>query len=315
MNGDPKMSLRAIKLACAVYVITSMSSLAAAEPLRVVTTFSILEDFARQVGGDRAEVSNLVGPNGDAHVYEPRPADAMALARADVVLTNGLGLEGFIDRLVTASATEAEVVALTDGVETREEPGGGHYHFVNGEAVFHAGAMNAHAWQSVVNAKVYVQNVRDAFCAADVDGCETYKANADRYLADLETLDAEIRGRIAPIPEGDRTIVVAHNAFGYYEAEYGLRFLSPQGLSTESEASAADVAGLIRQMREAGTTAVFAENISDTRLVEQIASEAGTQISGVLYSDALSEPDGPAPTYLAMMTHNLDVITGALAAN
>ncbi|WP_185984776.1 metal ABC transporter solute-binding protein, Zn/Mn family [Aureimonas mangrovi] len=304
------------KLALAGYVITYASTHAlAAEPLQVVATFSILGDFAKEVGGERVEVSTLVGPNADAHVYEPRPADAIAIARADVVLTNGLGLEGFIDRLVTASGTEADIAALSDGIEAKEEPGGGHYHFVDGEAVFHAGALNAHAWQSVPNVKIYVQNTRDAFCRADVEGCESYTANADAYLAELDALDTEIRESIDALPENRRAVVVGHNAFGYFEGEYGLQFLSPQGISTESEASAADVAGLIRQMREAGTTAVFAENISDSRLVERIAAEAGTELKGILYSDALSDPNGPAPDYVSLMRHNVQTMTGALTAN
>ncbi|WP_369412463.1 metal ABC transporter solute-binding protein, Zn/Mn family [Pelagibacterium xiamenense] len=267
------------------------------------------------MGGDRIDLRILVGPNSDAHVYEPRPANAMALAEADVVLTNGLQFEGFMDRLIAASATEADVVALTENVAAREEPGGGHYHFIDGEAIFHAGGLDPHTWQSVVNAKIYVENIRDAFCEADAINCAAYEANAEAYLAELDALDAEIRASVGGLPEDRRVGVVAHNAFGYYEAEYGLRFLSPQGVSTESEASAADVAGLIEQMREADAGAIFAENISDTRLLEQIASEAGLEISGVLYSDALSEPDGPAPTYIAMMRHNTRTITSALAGD
>lgn len=311
------MSSHRIKcaLVCAVITLTSMAASAQEERLNVVATFSILGDFAQQVGGERVEVRTLVGANGDAHVYEPKPADAMALARADVVLTNGLGLEGFMSRLVTASGTEADVITLTHHVETREEPGGGHYHFIDGQAIFHAGGQDPHVWQSVVNAKIYVENIAEAFCAADAEGCDEYEANAERYLTELDELDSEIRDSIAALPESNRAVVVGHSAFGYYEAEYGIRFLSPQGVSTESEASAADVAGLIRQMREANAGAIFAENISDSRLVEQIAREAGFEVAGVLYSDALSPPDGPAPDYLSMMRHNTQAITSALAAD
>lgn len=311
------MTLRWIKHAVTFSVISLITFPASAQDdkLAVVASFSIIGDFANQIGGDRIELDTLVGPDGDAHVYEPKPADAMALARADVVLTNGLELEGFMNQLVTASGTEANIVTLTDHVQTREEPGGGHYHFVNGEAIFHAGAHDPHAWQSVVNAKIYVEGIREAFCAADADGCEQYEANAERYLAELGTLDSEIRDSIAALPEGNRTVVVGHSAFGYYEAEYGIRFLSPQGVSTESEASAADVAGLIRQMREANARGIFAENISDSRLVEQIAREAGIDVAGVLYSDALSPAGGPAPDYLTMMRHNTHAITSALASD
>lgn len=299
----------------ACFVITFASALTAqANRLNVVATFSIIGDFAAEVGGDRIELKVLVGPDSDSHVYEPRPADAIALARADVVLANGLEFEGFMTRLIAASGTEAPVATLTDGIETMEEPGGGHYHYVNGEAIFHAGAHDPHAWQSVTNAKGYVTNIAAAFCAADAEGCSSYEANAARYIGELDALDAEIRAAIAALPEDRRTVVVAHNAFRYFEAAYGVHFLSPQGVSTESEAAAADVAGLIREIRATGAAAIFAENISDTRLLERIAAEAGLTLAGTLYSDALSGPDGPAPTYIAMMRHNAGSIAAALAA-
>lgn len=300
----------------ACFVITFASSLAAqAEPLNVVATFSIIGDFAAEVGGDRIDLKVLVGPDSDSHVYEPRPADAIALARADVVLVNGLEFEGFMTRLIAASGTEAPIVTLTEGVETMEEPGGGHYHYVNGEAIFHAGAHDPHAWQSIANAKVYVSNIAATFCAADAEGCPVYEANAARYTGEIDTLDIGIRAAIAILPDERRTVVVAHNAFRYFEAAYGIRFLSPQGISTESEAAAADVAGLIREIRDTGAAAIFAENISDTRLLERIAAEAGMTLSGTLYSDALSGLDGPASTYLAMMRHNVELITTALGAD
>ena len=295
--------------------MTFLSTFAAqAEPLNVVATFSIIGDFAAEVGGERIALKVLVGPDSVSHIYEPRPADAMALAQADVILTNGLEFEGFMTRLIAASGTQAEIATLTDGVDTMEEQGGGHYHYVNGQAIFHAGTHDPHAWQSVANAKVYVRNIATAFCAVDAAGCPVYVINADRYAETLEVLDAEIRTFIAALPDDHRTVVVAHNAFRYFEADYGIHFLSPQGVSTESEAAAADVAGLIREIRETGAAAIFAENISDTRLLERIAAEAGLTLAGTLYSDALSGPEGPAPTYLAMMRHNAGVIAAALDA-
>lgn len=297
------------------YVITfSPTSALHAEPLQVVATFSIIGDFAAEVGGEHIAMRTLVGPDSDAHVYEPRPADAIALARANVILTNGLEFEGFMSRLIAASGTTAPVTVLTEGVTTMEEPGGGHYHYVDGQAIFHAGAHDPHAWQSVANAKVYVGNIAAAFCAADVEGCVKYETNAATYLGELDALDSEIRAEISALPDTHRTVVVAHNAFRYFEQAYGISFLSPQGVSTESEAAAADVAGLIRQIRETGAGAIFAENISDTRLLEQIAREAGLTLAGTLYSDALSSPEGPAPSYLAMMRHNASSIASALAS-
>lgn len=286
-----------------------------AEPPQVVATFSIIGDMAWQVGAERISLEVLVGPDADAHVYEPRPRDAMAVARADVVLTNGLGLEGFVDRLIAASGTDAAIVTLTDGAEVLEDPAGGHYHYIGDEAIWHAGAHDPHAWQSVPNARAYVAAIADAFCDADAEGCEAYRANAASYTDELDALDAGIREAVAGLPDDRRTVVVAHNAFRYFEEEYGIAFLSPQGVSTESEASAADVAGLIREIRDQNARAIFAENISDTRLLDRIAAETGMELAGTLYSDALSGPDGPAPDYLSMMRHNAGAITAALAAD
>lgn len=302
-------------LACAVITFLPITAIAQEHRLDVVASFSILGDFARQVGGDRVDVTTLVGPNGDAHVYEPRPSDAIALARADVVVVNGLLFEGFLARLVEASGTQAQIVEVSAGADILEDPAGGHYHFIGDQAIFHAEPHDPHAWQSVANARIYVENIAIAFCAADAQGCATYQDNAQDYIDALTALDAEIRETIAAIPEDRRVVVVAHNAFRYFERDYGVTFLSPQGVSTESEASAADVASLIRLIREHDAGAVFAENIADSRLVEQIASEAGLALGGTLYSDALSAPDGPAPGYLALMRHNLSTLSAALAAD
>jgi zinc/manganese transport system substrate-binding protein len=231
------------------------------------------------------------------------------------VLVNGLLFEGFLARLVEASGTDAQIVEATDGADILEDPEGGHYHFIGDEAIFHAEPNDPHAWQSVANARIYVENIATAFCAADAEGCATYQDNAQDYIDALTALDAEIRETIAAIPEDRRVVVVAHNAFRYFERDYGVTFLSPQGVSTESEASAADVAGLIRDIRAQNAGAVFAENIADSRLVEQIAAEAGLALGGTLYSDALSAPDGPAPSYLALMRHNLSTLSAALAAD
>lgn len=285
-----------------------------AEPPQVVATFSIIGDMAARVGGDRIALEVLVGPNADAHVYEPRPRDAMAVARADVVLTNGLGLEGFVDRLIAASGTDAAIVALTDAADVLEDPAGGHYHHIGDQAIWHAGAYDPHAWQSVPNARAYVAAIADTFCDADVEGCPAYRANADSYAKDLDALDAEIRAAVDALPLNRRTVVVSHNTFRYFQEEYGIAFLSPQGLSTDAEASAADVAGLIRKIRDTDARAIFAENIADTRLPDRIAAETGLALSGTLYSDALSGPDGPAPDYLSMMRHNARTIAAALAA-
>lgn len=294
------------------YAITYPFIAAAQERPKVVATFSIIGDMARQVGGEGIDLTVLVGPNSDAHVYEPRPADAIALARADVVLSNGLMFEGFLTRLIEASGTDAQLVELSQGAQILDDPAGGHYHHSGDRAIFHAAPQDPHAWQSLANAQVYAENIADSLCQADAQGCDTYRDNAERYIRELQALDAEIRAALDAIPPERRTVVVAHNAFRYYQDAYGVTFLSPQGVSTESEASAADVAGLIRQIRETGAGAIFGENVSDARLIQRIAAEAGLDIAGTLYSDALSGPDAEAPDYIQMMRHNTRSITAAL---
>jgi zinc/manganese transport system substrate-binding protein len=312
---------RSIRRAAALSVITfsaafSLGALpAAAEPLKVVASFSIIGDFAKNVGGDRIALTTLVGPNGDAHVYEPKPADAVVMSDADVVLVNGLHFEGFLQRLVEASATKATVVELTKGVEplvaTEEE----HEH--EGEAVAQEeghdhGAFDPHAFQSIANAKIYVKNIADAFCTADAAGCDAYKANAEAYTGKLDALETEVKDTVAAIPADKRTIITSHDAFGYFQHEYGITFLAPEGISTEAEASAADVARLIEQIRHDKASAIFVENITNQRLIEQIAGETGLKIGGTLYSDALSDADGPAATYIDMMRNNIGAIKGAI---
>lgn len=303
----------------------------AQEKLNVIATFSILGDIVTNVGGDRVEVTTLVGPDGDAHVFQPAPSDAQAVSGAQVIVTNGLGFEGWMERLVEASGTQATLITAADGVtpiafgeeEHAEEEGHDHDHdhghdHAEGEGHDHDhaghdhGAFDPHAWQSVTNVALYVGNIERGLAAADPAGAETYAANAAAYLAELDTLDAEIRATVAALPEDRRTVVTSHDAFGYFAADYGLTFVAPQGVSTEAEASAQDVAALVTQIRDAGIAAVFVENIADRRLLDQIATETGAAIGGTLYSDALSGPDGPAGTYLAMMRHNLSQLTAAL---
>lgn len=345
---------RIITLFTTASLITlSHTALASAENLKVVASFSIIADFAKNVGGDRVDITTLVGPDGDAHVYEPKPSDAAAVGKADVVLVNGLQFEGFLSRLVEASGTKAPIVELTKGGEVlkmADEPHAheeeGHHHDAAEEGHEHAeeghehetakaehdhepshnheageehphghhhhGEYDPHAWQSVHNAEVYVKNIVDAFCAADAEGCDTYKSNGDAYEAKLSALDEEVKAAIADIPKDKRVVITSHDAFGYFEHEYGLEFLAPEGVSTESEASAADIAALIKQVREDKASAIFVENITNPRLIEQIASETGIEVGGTLYSDALSDTDGPASSYIDMMEYNVQTIKGAI---
>jgi zinc/manganese transport system substrate-binding protein len=313
--------LRKFRLALLATVITlSPAALASAsaEPLKVIASFSIIGDFAQNVGGERVEVTTLVGADGDAHVYEPKPADAVAMAGADVVLVNGLHFEGFLERLVETSGAKAQIVELTKGVEPlkmqeeHEAEGEAHEAAAEEEEGHHHGDTDPHAFQSIANAKIYVKNITDAFCAADSEGCDAYKANAEAYTQELAAAEDEVKAAVASIPEDKRVIITSHDAFGYFEHEYGLTFLAPEGVSTESEASAADVAALIRQVREDKASAIFVESITNARLAEQIATETGLKIGGTLYSDALSAADGPAPTYIELMRYNIATIKGAI---
>ncbi len=315
------MKTSLLSLAVAALALAPVSALA--DPIKVVASFSIIGDFAQEVGGDLISLTTLVGPNGDTHVYEPKPADAVAMSKADVILVNGLTFEGFLDRLVEASGTKAPITELTDGItpltwaaedhmdhDAEDEDHDDHDHEV--EEHHHHGAYDPHAWQSVANAEIYVGNIRDAFCAVDEANCATYRTNAAAYLEDLAKLDAGIKARIAAIPEDKRVIITSHAAFGYFGRDYDMTFLSPQGVSTETEASAAGVVALIEQIRHEHVAAIFTETISDPRVVEQIAEETGITVSGALYTGALSPADGPAPTYIDMMNYNIDAIGSAI---
>jgi len=269
---------------------------AAEEPLPVVASFSILADLARNIGGPRVAVAALVGPDSDAHVYEPGAADGRTLARARLVIVNGLGFEGWMDRLIRASKTTASVVVASASVAPRKLEGG----------------ADPHAWQDPGNVKIYVANIRDALIAADPQGAADYRTRAADYLARLDALDAEIKAKIAAIPAGRRKIVSTHDAFGYFSARYGLEFIAPEGVSTEAEPGARDVARIIETIKKTGAGALFLENMASPRLMRRIAAETGAKIRGSLYSDALSAPDGPAPGYIDMMRHNVKELTDAL---
>jgi zinc/manganese transport system substrate-binding protein len=273
---------------------------------KVVATFSILGDLVRNVGGDRVEVSTLVGPDGDAHVYSPTPTDGRRLADAALVVANGLKLEGWMGRLIKSSGTKARVVEAAKGVQPLKAEEHGHDH---GHA-----DVDPHAWQSVVNAKIYVANIRDGLIAADPAGKALYEANAAAYLAKLDDLDKEVRAAVDAIPKDRRKIITSHDAFGYFQKAYGVAFIAPQGVSTEAEASAKDVGSIIRQIRREKIPAVFLENVSDPRLAERIAKESGARIGGRLYSDALSGEGGPAGTYIDMMRHNIRALGAALSS-
>lgn len=276
-------------------------------PLPVVASFSIVGDVVRAVGGERVRIEVLVGPGGDAHVHQPTPAQARQVAASRIVFSHGLGFEGWMPRLLRSTGFKGRHVAVADGVKTiaaaAAPPKVGHHH--------HHGP-DPHTWQDVANVLVWVERIAAALCAADPPGCEGYRRRAEAYAQTLRALDAEIRAAWAAIPPAQRTVLTSHEAFGYYGAAYGVRFVAPQGVSTDAEASARGVATLIRQIRAEGVRALFVEAAADPRLVEQIGRETGLKPAGRLYADALSPPDGPASSYEALMRHNTRLMVQAL---
>jgi zinc/manganese transport system substrate-binding protein len=231
------------------------------------------------------------------HVYTPAPADAKKIADAKLVVVNGLGLEGWLPRLVQSSGSRAVIVTATDGIQPLRIDQ----------------AADPHAWQSVVDARIYIANIRDALVTADPADAAVFRANAAGYLAKLDALDREVRSSVAQIPPERRKVISTHNAFGYFAAAYGIEFIAPLGVSTESEASARDLAGIITQIRTQKIPAVFLENISDVRLIRRISAETGAKIGGTLFSDSLSDEKGDAPTYIELVRHNIKALTRALA--
>jgi len=275
----------------------------AQDGIKAIATFSILGDLVANVGGDRVEVTALVGPNSDSHVFSPTPADAKKLAAAKVVFVNGLGLEGWMTRLVSASGSQAQAFVASTGIKTRKM-----------EDDHHPGRMvtDPHAWQSIANAKIYVANIRDGLSKADPAGKSAYDANATAYLAKLDALEQEVKTAIGKIPADHRRIITTHDAFGYFGGAYSMEFISPEGVSTDAQPSARDMARIIAQIRKQKIPAVFMENITDPRLMQQIAKETGAKIGGTLYSDALSDAKGPAGTYIDMMRSNVSELSKAL---
>ncbi len=268
----------------------------AQDKLKIVASFSILGDMVRQVTGELASVTTIVGPDADAHVYMPNASDAKAAANADVIFLNGLGFETWSDTLIKTSGTKAEVFLATTGISPLK---------VEGE-------IDPHAWNALTNGVVYVTNIADGLSSADPKNAATYKANAKAYSARLMALHARATAELKKLPEGARTVVTAHDAFGYLANAYGLNFLAPVGVDTDAEPSAKALAKLIDHLKKVGAGALFVENISSPALVHQIARETGIKIGGRLFSDALSERGGPATSYEKMFEHNLGTLIAAL---
>jgi zinc/manganese transport system substrate-binding protein len=283
---------------------------AAAPAVQAVASFSILADLVQQVGGERVAVQALVGPGGDAHVFQPKPAQARMVGQAQVVFSNGLGFEGWMERLLRTTGFKGRHVVVSQGIQPLK---GGAAAAHDGHAGHAHAAADPHAWQQVTHVQSYVGQIAKGLCAVDAAGCDSYRRNASAYTQALQGLERDIRQAWDAIPAAQRMVITSHDAFGYYSRAYGVRFLAPQGVSTESEASARGVARLVRQIREQGARALFVESISDPRLIEQIARETGLKASPQgLYSDSLSAPGTEASTYIGMMRYNTRLLTEAI---
>jgi zinc/manganese transport system substrate-binding protein len=303
--------LVAAVVAVATFAAAAASPAPAAPPARlpVVASFSLLGDLVQQVGGDDIALQVLVGPGSDAHAVRPTPAMARTVSGAALLFSNGLGFEGWIARLLGSAGFRGRHVVVADDLAPRAMDGAAaHAHAGHGHDV------DPHAWQDVAHARHYVARIARGLCDADAARCDRYRQRAAATDARLQALDGDIRAAWAAVPAERRRVITSHDAFGYYGAAYGVQFLAPQGISTEAEPSARGVADLIRQIRSLGIRALFVENLSDPRLIAQIGRETGVQPAGSLYSDALSDAAGPAPTYEALMRHNTRLMVQAVSA-
>lgn len=298
--------------------LVSQPARAQNDPLKAVATFSILADIVSNIGGNKVAVTTLVGPDADTHTYQPTPADARAISEAKLLVTNGLGLEGWLDRLKGAAKSGATIVVASSGIKplTMEE-----------EADEKATASgqpkpgkprrisDPHAWQSLSNGQIYVANIVKGLAASDPANAEFYKQNGAAYARQLAALDSKVKETLADVPKAKRRVITTHDAFQYYGKAYGIAFVAPLGISTENEPSAGDVAKLERQIKREKIKALFLENVTNGRLIGQIAKDTGAVVGPPLYSDALSKPDEPASTYIKMFEHNTATLKEGMLKN
>jgi zinc/manganese transport system substrate-binding protein len=275
----------------------------AADKLPVTASFSILGDLVRVVGGDRVAVTTLVGPDQDAHAFEPKPGDVKTILASKLVVSNGLGFEPWAHKLAQSAGYQGPVLLASKGIKTRTMQEDGHTE------------TDPHAWQNPENVVVYARNIAAALGKADAAGSSTYQANAEAYVKELHMLDAWAKEQFAAIPPAKRKVITSHDAFGYFAAHYGVTFLAPQGVSTEAEPSAKQVAQLIRQIKREKIRAVFVENMGNPQLIAQLSKDAGATLGASLYADALSAADQPGATYLQMMRHNVRELVAGMAKN
>lgn len=306
----PIKLLTRLRMVVSLLTVLSISPAFASEPLPVVTSFSILADMVKQVGGPHVSVTSLVGPDSDAHVFDPTPADAKRLAAAKLVIVNGFGFEGWMNRLIKSSGYKGPVVTATRGVKSIPMAKSTHDH---GHSHAHT-APDPHAWQSLLNGRQYVENIKVALIAAIPAQAADIQVRASAYLKQIDALEKSTQERIAAVPAERRRVITSHDAFGYFGRAYKVTFYPLQGLSTGSEPSAADVARIVNEIKKNKVTAIFAENISDPRVLERVAKDTGAKIGGTLFADALSKPGGGADSYLQMFEHNVASIIAGISA-
>ena len=306
-----RLTLCRLAAALGLFTLSSATTLAQPAALEVTTSFSILGDLVRQVGGDKVHVRALVGADEDAHAFQPRPSDARVIGASALVVVNGLGFDDWMTRLARSGGFKGQIVVASEGISTLAMvDDDGHDDHAHAHGPAHA--ADPHAWQDLGNAQRYVSNIAAALALADPTHADAYRANAERYNGELKALDSEIRTAFAALPAERRKVVSSHDAFAYFGQAYGIRFLSPVGVSNNAEPTAKGVASLIRQLKTEEIPAVFIENVVDARLIERIRSESGTRVGGTLYSDALSAAGGPAPDYLSMMRYNFKTLHDVL---
>jgi manganese/iron transport system substrate-binding protein len=265
-------------------------------PSKVVTTFTVLQDIAQNVAGDKATVVSITKPGAEIHDYQPTPLDIVKAQDADLVLWNGFNLERWFERFLQ-NVEDVPSVVLTDGIEPmgiKEGP--------------YSGKPNPHAWMSPTNALIYVENIRKALVKYDPANAETYNRNAEAYAAKIKALDEPLRTRLAAIPEGQRWLVTSEGAFSYLARDYDLREAYLWPINADEQGTPQQVRKVIDLVRENGIPVVFSESTISDRAAKQVAKETGARYGGVLYVDSLSTADGPVPTYLDLLKVTVETI-------
>ena len=286
-----------------IATVVSWAGIAAAAPIKTIASITIIADMVHEVGGDLVEVQSVVGPDGDAHEYEPKPQDSKDLSAAKVVFVNGLGLDTWIQKITEASGFKGPIITTTKGIKPRHMD-------EDGKEI-----VDPHAWQDLSNGQIYVTNIAEGLCAADAADCEKFRSYAMAYNTKLAELDKEVKAKFAALPASAKQVVTTHDAFGYFSDAYGVHFLAPEGFSTEAEPSADAIAKIIRQIKADKIKALFLENMSDPRVIEAIAAETNVRPGPPLYADALSKPDEGSDTYIKMFQHNTETLIKAMAGN